>query len=201
MRSVPFFTSSRAPARSETSTPTASNILSISAHLMSDGVGLVKTRSKVRRCFLLIHTDGTTIQYHLCKQLRQCSTVFPLIMKFGQKERSVPASRRPIASLHHYGQVGLIQRLPGSRLDARWQQVVVSSVNVLLVSSLADIYGTLPTKMEGHGGIEMKLRPLLYLLARLLGDANAVRRGRIGQRIVRRVAGKATGRAMRKMLR
>lgn len=47
----------------------------------------------------------------------------------------------------------------------------------------------------------MKIRSLLYLVARLLGDVNAVRRGRIGQRIVRRVAGKATGRAMRKMLR
>ena len=112
------------------------------------------------------------------------------------------ARRRPIASLHHYGQVGLIQRLPGFPLGARWQQVVVGSVIAMLVSSLADIYGTLPAKMESHvGGIEMKLRPLLYLLARLLGDANAVRRGRIGQRIVRRVAGKATGRAMRRMLR
>lgn len=47
----------------------------------------------------------------------------------------------------------------------------------------------------------MKLRSLLYLLARLLGDVNAVRRGRIGQRIVRRVAGKAAGRALRKTLR
>lgn len=47
----------------------------------------------------------------------------------------------------------------------------------------------------------MNIRSLLYLVARLLGDVNAVRRGRIGQRIVRRLAGKATGRAMRKMLR
>ncbi len=36
----------------------------------------------------------------------------------------------------------------------------------------------------------MKIRSLLYWLARLLGDVNAVRKGRVGQRIVRRVAGK-----------
>lgn len=47
----------------------------------------------------------------------------------------------------------------------------------------------------------MRIRSLLYWLARLLGDVNAVRRGRIGQRIVRRVAGKAASRAMRKTLR
>ena len=47
----------------------------------------------------------------------------------------------------------------------------------------------------------MSVRSLLYWLARLLGDVNAVRRGRIGQRIVRRVAGKAAGRALRKTLR
>ena len=47
----------------------------------------------------------------------------------------------------------------------------------------------------------MKFRSLLYLLARLLGDVNAIRRGRIGQRIVRRVAGRAAGRALRKTLR
>ena len=43
-----------------------------------------------------------------------------------------------------------------------------------------------------------KLRSFLYRLARLLGDVNAVRRGRVGRRIGRRVAGKATGRAFRK---
>ena len=37
-----------------------------------------------------------------------------------------------------------------------------------------------------------KLRGFLYWLARLLGDINAVRRGRIGQRIGRRLAGKVT---------
>ena len=48
---------------------------------------------------------------------------------------------------------------------------------------------------------QMKIRSFLYWLARLLGDVNAVRKGRVRQRIVRRVAGKATGRAMRKTLR
>ena len=47
----------------------------------------------------------------------------------------------------------------------------------------------------------MKIRSFLYWLARLLGDVNAVRRGRVGQRIVRRAAGKATGRALRRTLR
>lgn len=37
-------------------------------------------------------------------------------------------------------------------------------------------------------------RGLLYALARLLGDVQAVRRGRVGRRIGRRVAGKWTGR-------
>lgn len=37
-------------------------------------------------------------------------------------------------------------------------------------------------------------RGLLYALARLLGDVNAVRRGRVGRRVARRGAGKLTGR-------
>jgi hypothetical protein len=41
-----------------------------------------------------------------------------------------------------------------------------------------------------------KLRSFLYWLARLLGDVNAVRRGRIGRRIARRLAGRATGRLL-----
>lgn len=40
------------------------------------------------------------------------------------------------------------------------------------------------------------LRSLLYALARLLGDVNAVRRGTVGKRIARRIAGKATGRTL-----
>lgn len=45
------------------------------------------------------------------------------------------------------------------------------------------------------------LRTFLYALARLLGDVQAVRRGRVGRRIGRRLAGKVTGRALRKLFR
>lgn len=44
-------------------------------------------------------------------------------------------------------------------------------------------------------------RSFLYALARLLGDINAVKRGRVGRRIGRRVAGKVTGRALGKLFR
>lgn len=43
------------------------------------------------------------------------------------------------------------------------------------------------------------MRGLLYTLARLLGDVNAVKKGRIGRRIARRMAGKATGRLLRRL--
>jgi len=43
------------------------------------------------------------------------------------------------------------------------------------------------------------MRSLLYFLARLLGDVNAARKGRIGRRIGRRAAGKVTGRLFRKL--
>ena len=46
-----------------------------------------------------------------------------------------------------------------------------------------------------------KFRGFLYWLARLLGDINAVRRGRIGQRIGRRLAGKVTGRLLGRLFR
>jgi hypothetical protein len=38
-----------------------------------------------------------------------------------------------------------------------------------------------------------------YRIARLMGDINAVKRGRVGRRIGRRAAGKVTGRAFRKL--
>jgi hypothetical protein len=44
-----------------------------------------------------------------------------------------------------------------------------------------------------------KFRSFLYKLARLLGDVNAIRRGRIGKRIARRGAGKLTGRMLRRI--
>lgn len=44
-----------------------------------------------------------------------------------------------------------------------------------------------------------KIRNVLYKVARLLGDINAIRRGKIVQRIKRRIAGKIAGRALRKI--
>jgi|GEM_PF-1680632 len=47
-----------------------------------------------------------------------------------------------------------------------------------------------------------KTRSILYTLARLLGDFQAISSGdpkKIGKRIARRAAGKATGRALRKL--
>ncbi|SDJ19604.1 hypothetical protein [Natribacillus halophilus] len=44
-----------------------------------------------------------------------------------------------------------------------------------------------------------KSRGFLYQLARILGDVNAVNKGKVGKRIGRRVAGKATGRGLRKL--
>lgn len=43
-------------------------------------------------------------------------------------------------------------------------------------------------------------RSLLYTLARILGDVNAVQKGRVGKRIERRIVGKPTGRIMRRLL-
>jgi hypothetical protein len=46
-----------------------------------------------------------------------------------------------------------------------------------------------------------KTRGLLYLLARLLGDVNAFRRGRVGRRIARRAVGRQNGRALGRLFR
>ncbi len=45
----------------------------------------------------------------------------------------------------------------------------------------------------------MGLRSILYSMARLMGDANAVKKGKVGKRVARRATGKVTGRAMRKL--
>lgn len=48
----------------------------------------------------------------------------------------------------------------------------------------------------------MRIRSLLYQLARILGDINAVKKGKIGGRVGRRFAGKMTGRlVMRRLFR
>ncbi len=44
-------------------------------------------------------------------------------------------------------------------------------------------------------------RSLLYALARLLGDANAVKKGRVGRRVARRVTGRGAGRLLGKFFR
>ena len=46
-----------------------------------------------------------------------------------------------------------------------------------------------------------KSRGFLYMLARILGDVNAVKKGRVGRRVGRRVAGRATGRGLGKLFR
>ena len=45
----------------------------------------------------------------------------------------------------------------------------------------------------------MKLRGFLYLFAKILGDISAVKKGKVGKRIARRVAGKITGRGLGKL--
>ena len=44
-----------------------------------------------------------------------------------------------------------------------------------------------------------KTRGFLYWLARILGDVNAVKKGKVGRRIGRRIAGKGAGRILRKL--
>ena len=44
-------------------------------------------------------------------------------------------------------------------------------------------------------------RGLLYTIARLLGDVQAVQSGRVGRRVGRRVAGRATGRGLGRLFR
>ena len=43
------------------------------------------------------------------------------------------------------------------------------------------------------------MRSMLYFIARIMGDINAVKKGRVGRRIGRRLAGKATGRGLGKL--
>lgn len=43
------------------------------------------------------------------------------------------------------------------------------------------------------------MRSLLYLIARIMGDVNAVRKDKVGRRIARRAAGKVTGHWFRRL--
>ena len=45
----------------------------------------------------------------------------------------------------------------------------------------------------------MGLRSSLYKAARILGDVNAVKKGKVGKRVARRAAGKVTGRSLGKL--
>ncbi len=42
-------------------------------------------------------------------------------------------------------------------------------------------------------------RGVMYSLAKFLGDVNAVKKGTVGKRLVRRTAGKATGKLLGKL--
>ena len=44
-------------------------------------------------------------------------------------------------------------------------------------------------------------RGFLYRLARLLGDVNAIQKGKVPRRIMRRMAGKVTGRFLGRLFR
>ncbi len=45
----------------------------------------------------------------------------------------------------------------------------------------------------------MGLRSSLYKVARIMGDVNAVKKGKVEKRVVRRAAGKVTGRSLGKL--
>ncbi len=45
----------------------------------------------------------------------------------------------------------------------------------------------------------MGLRSFLYKAARIMGDVNAVKKGKVGKRVARRAAGKGTGKALGKL--
>lgn len=63
---------------------------------------------------------------------------------------------------------------------------------------MATSYDATPPKRGGEGS---PLRNLLYKLARILGDVNAVKKGRVGKRVGHRVAGRATGKGLGKLFR
>jgi len=51
-------------------------------------------------------------------------------------------------------------------------------------------------KVRSMGNIT-KTRGLLYFLAKIPGDVNAVKKGKVGKRVVRRAAGKTAGKGLR----
>ncbi len=45
----------------------------------------------------------------------------------------------------------------------------------------------------------MGFRSLLYFIAKIMGDINAIAKGKVGRRIGRRAAGKLTGKGLRNL--
>ena len=45
----------------------------------------------------------------------------------------------------------------------------------------------------------MNFRSFLYWLAKILGDVNAVKKNKVGRQAQRRITGKVTGQALRKL--
>jgi len=43
------------------------------------------------------------------------------------------------------------------------------------------------------------MRSLLYLIAKLMGDWNAIKKNKVGKRVTRRIAGKITGKGLRRL--
>lgn len=62
---------------------------------------------------------------------------------------------------------------------------------------------TLSSYSSGGGQIISinKVRAVLYILTKLLGDVNAVAKGKVSQRVVRRAVGKVTSRVFSKWFR
>jgi hypothetical protein len=56
-------------------------------------------------------------------------------------------------------------------------------------------------KGKGSGMSINTYRGFLYKLARILGDVNAVQKGKVGRRVARRAVGKLTGRGLGKLFR
>jgi hypothetical protein len=61
--------------------------------------------------------------------------------------------------------------------------------------------GRRKTTVRAYSFHTVSFRSFLYWLARLLGDINAIQRGRLGPRIGRRIAGRLTGRMLGKLFR
>jgi len=53
--------------------------------------------------------------------------------------------------------------------------------------------------LEGRCAMSKSTRGWLYWLAKLLGDVNAVKKGKVGKRIGRRAAGRTSGKILRRL--